>query len=46
MAVPIPTAKETDMPQIGEFTRDETGFIGHLGTLLLHQDISASLRKV
>ena len=27
------------MPQIGEFTRDETGFIGHLGTLLLHQDI-------
>ncbi|MGD9846851.1 MAG: DUF736 family protein, partial [Variibacter sp.] len=33
------TAKETDMPQIGEFTRDEAGFIGHLGTLLLHQDI-------
>ncbi|RZN34404.1 DUF736 domain-containing protein [Bradyrhizobium sp. Leo121] len=27
------------MPQIGEFTRDEAGFIGHLGTLLLHPDI-------
>ncbi len=27
------------MPQIGEFARDETGFIGHFGTLLLHQDI-------
>ena len=27
------------MPQIGEFARDEAGFIGHLGTLLLHQDI-------
>ncbi|AJE46492.1 DUF736 domain-containing protein [Celeribacter indicus] len=27
------------MPQIGDFTRDEAGFIGHLGTLLLHQDI-------
>ncbi|MBZ7921515.1 DUF736 domain-containing protein [Ensifer adhaerens] len=27
------------MPQIGEFTREETGFIGHLGTLLLHQDV-------
>ena len=34
MAVPIPTAKETDMPQIGEFTRDETGFVGHLTTLV------------
>ncbi len=33
------TAKETVMPQIGEFTRDETGFIGHLATLLLDQDI-------
>ncbi|WP_298497970.1 DUF736 domain-containing protein [uncultured Maritimibacter sp.] len=27
------------MPQIGEFARDEAGFIGHFGTLLLHQDI-------
>lgn len=27
------------MPQIGEFTREETGFIGHLHTLLLQQDI-------
>ena len=27
------------MPQIGQFTREETGFIGNLGTLLLHQDI-------
>lgn len=34
-----PTAKETVMPQIGQFTRDEAGFIGHLGTLLLHQDV-------
>jgi len=33
------TAMETVMPQIGEFTRDEAGFIGHLGTLSLHQDI-------
>ena len=33
------TANDTVMPQIGEFTRDETGFIGHLGTLLLHPDI-------
>ena len=30
---------ETDMPQIGQFTREETGFIGTLGTLLLQQDI-------
>jgi len=37
--IPNLTAKETVMPQIGEFTRDEAGFIGHLGTLLLHQDI-------
>ena len=27
------------MPLIGHFTRDESGFIGHLETLLLHQDI-------
>ena len=27
------------MPQIGEFTRDETGFIGNFATLLLQQDI-------
>ena len=27
------------MPQIGEFTREETGFIGNLLTLLLVQDI-------
>lgn len=27
------------MPQIGQFTREESGFIGNLGTLLLHQDI-------
>lgn len=27
------------MPQIGQFTREETGFIGNLGTLLLQQDI-------
>lgn len=33
------TAMEIVMSQIGEFTRDEAGFIGHLGTLLLHQDI-------
>ena len=33
------TAKETVMPQIGEFTRDEAGFIGHLATLSLQQDI-------
>ena len=33
------TAKEAIMPQIGEFTRDETGFIGNLLTLLLVQDI-------
>lgn len=33
------TAMETVMPQIGEFTRDEAGFVGQLGTLLLHQDI-------
>ena len=33
------TAKEKVMPQIGEFTRDEAGFVGHLATLSLHQDI-------
>lgn len=33
------TAKETVVPQIGQFTREEAGFIGNLGTLLLHQDI-------
>lgn len=27
------------MPQIGEFTRENSGFIGHLTTLSLHQDI-------
>ncbi|MCW6530741.1 DUF736 domain-containing protein [Sphingomonas sp. MMSM20] len=27
------------MPQIGQFVRDEAGFIGNLATLLLHQDI-------
>ena len=27
------------MPQIGTFTRDETGFIGHLTTLHLNQDV-------
>lgn len=27
------------MPLIGQFTRDDTGFIGHFETLLLHQDI-------
>jgi uncharacterized protein (DUF736 family) len=36
---PNVTAKDMTMTQIGEFTRDETGFIGHFGTLLLHQDI-------
>jgi len=33
------TAKEAIMPQIGEFRREETGFIGNLLTLLLVQDI-------
>lgn len=33
------TAKEAIMPKIGEFTREETGFIGNLQTLLLVQDI-------
>lgn len=32
-------AKETTMPQIGTFTRDEAGFIGHLTTLTLAQDV-------
>ncbi len=27
------------MSLIGHFTRDDSGFIGHLQTLLLHQDI-------
>jgi uncharacterized protein (DUF736 family) len=33
------TAKELTMPQIGTFIRDETGFIGHLMTLTLNQDV-------
>lgn len=33
------TAKETTMPQIGTFMREETGFIGHLTTLFLNQDV-------
>jgi uncharacterized protein (DUF736 family) len=33
------TAKDVHMPQIGEFAREETGFIGNLQTLLLAQDI-------
>ncbi|BAI96839.1 hypothetical protein Sj15T_12970 [Sphingobium sp. TA15] len=37
--VPNATAKETTMPQIGTFIRDESGFIGHLTTLKLNQDI-------
>ncbi len=37
--LPSLTAKETVMPQIGEFTRDETGFIGNFATLSLQQDI-------
>lgn len=36
---PNATAKEAIMPQIGEFRREETGFIGNLQTLLLVQDI-------
>ncbi len=36
---PNATAKEAIMPQIGTFTREETGFIGNLLTLLLVQDI-------
>jgi uncharacterized protein (DUF736 family) len=36
---PNATAKETTMPQIGTFTHDESGFIGHLTTLLLSQDV-------
>ena len=36
---PNATAKEAVMPQIGEFRREETGFIGNLLTLLLVQDI-------
>ncbi|MCL8489099.1 MULTISPECIES: DUF736 domain-containing protein [Bradyrhizobium] len=27
------------MPQIGTFTRDEAGFIGHLTTLVLNHDV-------
>ncbi|WP_432423316.1 DUF736 domain-containing protein [Sphingomonas lycopersici] len=37
--IPNATAKDADMPQIGQFVRDEAGFIGNLATLLLHQDI-------
>ena len=37
--IPNLTAKETVMPQIGEFTRDETGFIGNFATISLQQDI-------
>ena len=41
--VPIPNLtaipRRFSMPQIGQFTRDEVGFIGASGTLLLHQDI-------
>jgi len=33
------TAKETTMPQIGTFIRDESGFVGHLTTLNLSQDV-------
>jgi uncharacterized protein (DUF736 family) len=33
------TAKETNMPQIGTFIRDESGFVGHLTTLNLNQDV-------
>jgi len=36
---PNATAKEVIMPQIGEFRREEAGFIGNLLTLLLVQDI-------
>lgn len=31
--------KEAIVSLIGQFTRDANGFIGHLETLLLHQDI-------
>jgi uncharacterized protein (DUF736 family) len=33
------TARKLTMPQIGTFTRDEAGFIGHLTTLTLDQDV-------
>lgn len=33
------TAKEAAVPQIGTFTREESGFIGHLTTLFLDQDV-------
>ena len=34
------TAKETVMPQIGEFTREESGFAGRIETFTLFRDIA------
>jgi uncharacterized protein (DUF736 family) len=34
------TAKETVMPQIGEFTREESGFAGRIETFSLFRDIA------
>jgi uncharacterized protein (DUF736 family) len=33
------TAKEPTMPQIGKFSPDEAGFLGHLTTLMMAQDV-------
>ena len=32
-------AKETIMPQIGQFTRDPSGFVGRIETFTLFRDI-------
>lgn len=36
---PNATAKETVMPQIGQFTREPSGFVGRIETLTLFRDI-------
>lgn len=36
---PNATAKEAVMPQIGQFTRQDTGFAGNLETLTLFRDV-------
>lgn len=42
LAAFLPTATERNqsMPQIGQFTRDETGFVGRIHTLTLTQELT------
>jgi uncharacterized protein (DUF736 family) len=37
---PIHNIEETSMPQIGQFTRETTGFVGRVHTLTLYRELT------